>query len=98
MRCPCSLFLVLFGFCVYPMFCVLSVCSGHDTISLYETGDHLYNNNVQYTEHNVAADAAKRDEMIDKSSQMGVPVIDIDGEIIIGFDQKKLSQLLDIKS
>jgi len=62
------------------------------------TKDFFQKNNVQYTEHNVAADAAKRDEMIDKSSQMGVPVIDIDGEIIIGFDQKKLSQLLDIKS
>lgn len=53
--------------------------------------------NVQYEEKNVAEDAAARDLMIQKSGQMGVPVIDIDGKIVVGFDKPKLSELLAIK-
>ncbi len=49
---------------------------------------------VQYTEYDVAADLAKRQEMLDKSHQFGVPVIDIDGKIIVGFDKPKISELL----
>ncbi|MEK9167985.1 MAG: Uxx-star family glutaredoxin-like (seleno)protein [Patescibacteria group bacterium] len=50
--------------------------------------------NVKYAEHNVATDLEKRNEMIEKSGQMGVPVIMIDGELTVGFDKRKLSQLL----
>jgi len=53
--------------------------------------------NVEYQEKNVAEDAAARDESIQKSGQMGVPVIDVNGTIIVGFDKEKLSELLDIK-
>lgn len=53
-------------------------------------------NNVAYTEFNVAADPAKRQEMIDKSGQMGVPVIYIGDEMTIGFDKGRLSELLGI--
>ncbi len=53
-------------------------------------------NNVQYTEHNVAADLEKRKEMIDKTGQMGVPVIDLGGEIVIGFDEPKIRTALGI--
>ena len=42
----------------------------------------------------MAADQAAAEEMIDKSGQMGVPVIDIDGEIIVGFDKTKIEELL----
>ncbi|OGY31156.1 MAG: NrdH-redoxin [Candidatus Andersenbacteria bacterium RIFCSPHIGHO2_02_FULL_45_11] len=52
--------------------------------------------NVAYTEKDVAADVFARDEMLQKSKQMGVPVIDIDGEITIGFNQPRLAQLLEI--
>ena len=45
--------------------------------------------NVPYTEYNVASDMEKRQEMIDKSGQMGVPVIFIGDEMIVGFDKKK---------
>jgi len=45
----------------------------------------------------VAKDAKAREEMIQRSGQMGVPVIEIDGQIIIGFDREKISQLLNIK-
>ncbi len=49
---------------------------------------------VEYTEINVAEDQDKAKEMMDKSGQMGVPVIDIDGEIIVGFDKTKIEGLL----
>jgi glutaredoxin 3 len=48
-------------------------------------------NNVSYTEHNVASDMERRQEMIDKSGQMGVPVIVIGDELIVGFDKEKLA-------
>lgn len=48
-------------------------------------------NNVSYTEHNVASDMEKRQEMIDKSGQMGVPVIVIGDELIVGFDKQKIA-------
>ncbi len=53
-------------------------------------------NNVTYTEHNVASDVTRRQEMIEKSGQMGVPVITIDDQLIIGFDQNKLAELLGV--
>ncbi len=53
--------------------------------------------NIAYEERNVAVDADARREMIEKSGQMGVPVVEIDGQILVGFDQSGLSRLLDIK-
>ena len=53
-------------------------------------------NNVQYEEKDVSIDRAVADEMIKKSNQMGVPVIDIDGQILVGFDKEGLSRLLNI--
>jgi len=53
-------------------------------------------NNVTYTEHDVASDPEKRTEMLEKSGQMGVPVILIGDELIIGFDKPKITQLLGI--
>lgn len=54
-------------------------------------------NGVEYEEANVASDAAAREEMVAKSGQLGVPVIDVDGQIVVGFDKPKLSDLLGIK-
>ena len=54
-------------------------------------------NNVAYKELNVAVDEKARDEMVQKSGQLGVPVIEIDGKIIVGFDKPKLFELLQIK-
>lgn len=51
-------------------------------------------NNVEYKELDVAADEKARDEMVKKSGQLGVPVIDIDGTILVGFDKAKLSDSL----
>lgn len=55
-------------------------------------------NNIQYTEYNVAADTEKRQEMIEKSGQMGVPVILIGDEMIIGFDKKRIDEALGLSS
>lgn len=51
-------------------------------------------NNVAYTEHDVAGDQAKRQEMIEMTGQMGVPVIKIGDDIVVGFDEGKLKELL----
>jgi glutaredoxin len=51
-------------------------------------------NNVAYTEYNVASDLEKRKEMMDKSGQLGVPVIVIGDELTVGFNQPKIAQLL----
>ena len=54
-------------------------------------------NNVPFTDYNVGTDMEKRREMIDKSGQMGVPVIVIDDDkVIVGFDQPKLANLLGV--
>lgn len=56
----------------------------------------LTEHNVAFTDYDVAADRAKAQEMMQKSGQMAVPVIFVDNDMIIGFDQTKLSQLLGI--
>ena len=53
-------------------------------------------NNVTYTEHDVAADQEKRQEMIEATGQMGVPVIRIDDDVVVGFDEGKVKELLGI--
>lgn len=60
------------------------------------TKEFFAKNSIIYEEKNVASDPAARDEMITKSGQLGVPVIDIDGKIIIGFDQPKLKEALGV--
>jgi glutaredoxin-like YruB-family protein len=54
--------------------------------------------NVEFTEYDVAVDVAKRQEMIEKSGQMGVPVIDVDGQLMIGFDRASLAKLLGVEA
>ena len=50
--------------------------------------------NVEYAVYNVSTDLEKRKEMMDKSGQMGVPVICIDDDMILGFDEDKIKDLL----
>lgn len=54
-------------------------------------------NKIDYSEINVAADPMKAQEMIQKSGQIGVPVFDIAGKIIVGFDKAAISSALDLK-
>jgi len=58
------------------------------------TKEFFAKNNVVFEEKDVASDAAAREEMLEKSQQLGVPVIDVDGTIIIGFDKKNLETAL----
>ena len=51
---------------------------------------------IAYNEYNVAVDAEKRNEMIERSGQMGVPVIEIDGNLVVGFNKELISTLLGI--
>jgi glutaredoxin-like YruB-family protein len=76
-----------------------------NTVTIYSTPvchfchaakDFFKENNVEYTEHDVAADLEKRTEMIDMTGQMGVPVIRINDDVIIGFDEGKLKELLSL--
>ena len=60
------------------------------------TKDFFAANKVAYQELDVAADAKAREEMITKSGQFGVPVTDIGGQLVIGFDRARLSELLGI--
>lgn len=60
--------------------------------------EFLTEHNVAYTDVNVAADPQKRAEMIEKSGQMGVPVITIGDEVIIGFDKGRLTELAGISA
>ncbi len=53
-------------------------------------------NKIAFTEHDVASDLDKRSEMIDMTGQMGVPVIRVDDDVIIGFDEDKLKELLGV--
>ena len=56
--------------------------------------DYFTEKGITYVDHNVAEDREKAQEMIQKSGQMGVPVIVIGDEIVVGFDQPLLDKLL----
>ncbi|MBI2450777.1 MAG: glutathione S-transferase N-terminal domain-containing protein [Parcubacteria group bacterium] len=59
--------------------------------------DFFKEKNIEYEEYNVATDIQKRQEMVERSGQLGVPVIDINGKFIIGFNQTQISEVLGIK-
>jgi glutaredoxin-like YruB-family protein len=59
--------------------------------------DYFKAHGVNYTEHNVASDLEQRKVMVDKSGQLGVPVIDIEGDITVGFDEAHLAEVLGVK-
>ena len=56
----------------------------------------LAENNISYVDYDVGQDSQRAEEMTAKSGQMGVPVLDIDGKIIIGFDREQIKQILGI--
>lgn len=56
--------------------------------------DYLAQKGIPFTDYNVAGDREKAKEMIAKSKQMGVPVIAVGGDVIVGFNQAKLDSLL----
>lgn len=60
--------------------------------------EFLTQKGISFKDVDVSADEAKAEEMIKKSGQMGVPVIDFSGQIIIGFDKPKLEAAVEKKS
>ena len=75
------------------------------TVKIYSTPTCAYchaekeffkEHNIEFQDLDVFSDAKARQEMIEKTGQLGVPVTDIDGQIIIGFERGKIKQLLGI--
>lgn len=73
------------------------------TVTIYSTPvchfcnaakEYFKENNVEYTEYDVASNIEKRQEMIEMTGQMGVPVIRIEDDVVIGFDQGKIAELI----
>jgi len=58
--------------------------------------DFMTEHNIEFTDYNVAENVEKRTEMMQKTGQMGVPVIMVDDATMVGFDKGKLSELLGI--
>ena len=58
--------------------------------------DYLLKREIEFEDVDVSADMGRAMEMVEKSGQQGVPVIDIDGEIIVGFDRPRIDSLLDL--
>lgn len=56
----------------------------------------LKENNIEFENIDVSKDQAKAQEMVQKSGQMGVPVIDVEGEVIVGFDKDRITKTLGI--
>lgn len=60
----------------------------------HQAKSYLSQKGVEFTDKNVGTDVAAREEMVKKSGQLGVPVIDVDGQVIVGFNRPKLDELL----
>jgi glutaredoxin-like YruB-family protein len=76
---------------------------GMNTVEIYTTPSCAYckmakeyfkKNGISYSEYDVSKNAAKQQEMIAKTHQYGVPVIIINGKVVLGFDRAKINQLL----
>ncbi len=59
--------------------------------------DFFTENGIEFTDYNVGSDLEKRKEMIQKSGQMGVPVITVGNDTIVGYDEEQLRSLLGVK-
>ena len=75
------------------------------TVTIYSTPachfchaakDFFTEHNVEFTDVDVAADAEKRQEMIELTGQMGVPVIRIGDDVVVGYDEAKVKELLEM--
>ena len=63
----------------------------------YTLKEFLKERNVKFEDIDISKDEKVKDEIIKRSGAIGAPIIEVDGEIIIGFDKEKISKLLDIK-
>ncbi len=56
--------------------------------------EYFTEHNIEYIEYDVASDQDKRQEMIEMTGQMGVPVIRIGDDVVVGFDEEKVAELI----
>ncbi len=59
---------------------------------------YLQEQHITFTDVDVSRDARAAQEMMRRSGQMGVPQVDIDGQMVVGFDRKRIDQLLGLKT
>ena len=59
--------------------------------------EHLRTNGIEFEDVDVAADMNRAREMVERSGQYGVPVIEIDGNIVVGFDRDRIDSLLGLQ-
>lgn len=60
--------------------------------------EFLKEHNIKFEEVDVSQDEKARDEMIKKSGKMETPIVEIDGQIVVGFDKEKITKLLKLKA
>jgi glutaredoxin 3 len=60
----------------------------------HQAKDYLKQKGIEFADLNVATDLEARNAMVQKSGQLGVPVIEVDGQVIIGFNRAKIDELL----
>ena len=60
----------------------------------HQVKEFLKAKDVAFTEHNVATDLEARNAMVQKSGQLGVPVVEVDDQVVVGFNRAKLEELL----
>ena len=73
----------------------VTIYSSQNCIHCTHAKEFFKDNNIQYTEHDVS-DPKVREEAKEKSGQLGVPIIIIDNEVIIGFEENKIRELLSL--
>ncbi|MDY6011446.1 glutaredoxin family protein [Clostridium sp.] len=73
---------------------MIKVYTTHSCPWCVKAKDYLTKKGVEFTALNVQDDMEARDEMLKKSKQMGVPVLDINGTIIVGFDKPAIDKAL----
>jgi glutaredoxin-like YruB-family protein len=72
----------------------ISVYSTPSCVYCSKVKDYLRERQVKFVDYDVSRDQRKAEEMVHKSRQMGVPVIDFNGTVVVGFDKNRLDQLI----
>ncbi|MCD6500651.1 thioredoxin family protein [bacterium] len=59
--------------------------------------EFLKEHNIEFEEIDVSQNQQAAKEIVEKTGQMGVPVVEVDGQVVVGFDREKISKLLGIR-
>ena len=77
---------------------MITIYSTPTCVYCHTLKEYLAKNNLQYKEVDVSLDEKELEKMVAISGQMGVPVTEIDGNVVIGFDKEKIDELLKISN